>query len=142
MTPTPVPNGSPEGGAPPITLARSLHADAPFASFAALSDIPEHPGEITATREAWTRITTALRHQAITAELSFHTMRLWYGDPEFGLSRIGGFIVIRLRDHVPDHTTILAMPGARTSRPVATSSTPPTATRAGCPGTTAASPSA
>lgn len=118
MAPPPVPNDTPQGGSPPISLARSLHADAPFASFAALSDLPEHPEELPATRDTWARITTALRHQTITAELSFHTMRLWYGNPEFALSRIGGFVVIRLRDHVPNHTLVLAMPGARTSRPV------------------------
>ncbi|MBJ7469898.1 MAG: DUF2156 domain-containing protein [Solirubrobacteraceae bacterium] len=114
-------NPRPQGPAyahPSISLPRALHDDAPFASYSALAHLPEHPSTTIATRDLWLRITEAVRHhQAPAAELSFHTMRLWYGDPDFTLSRIGAFIVVGLHD-APRHATVIAIPGARTSPPV------------------------
>ncbi len=103
---------------PSISLPRALHVDAPFTSFAALAHLPEYPSTTSATADLWARIVEAVRHHhPPTAELSFHTMRLWYGDPEFSLSRIGAFVVVGLHD-TPRHATLVAIPGARTSPPV------------------------
>ncbi len=117
MASTPKPQGTAHAY-PSISLPRALHDDAPFASYAALSHLPEHPATATASRDAWSRIVDAVRlHHPPSAELSFHTMALWYGDPAFSLSRIGGFVVVDLAD-APRHVTVIALPGARTSQPV------------------------